>query len=54
MLLYLLEEIKGQCFRCCPFVYDIMLVSKLTRITYTRALLFISKAFCFKCWKMLA
>ena len=45
MVLYLLGEIKGQCFRCCPFCYVIMLVSKLTLTTNTE-LYCIGKAFC--------
>lgn len=38
---------KGNAFRCCPFCYVIMLVSKLTQTTNTRALLFISKVLLF-------
>ena len=36
---------KGNAFRCCPFCYGIMLVSKLTQTTNTE-LYCIGKAFC--------
>lgn len=50
--MYLLEEIKGQCFRCCPFLLCYNVGKQVNTDNKHRALLFISKVLLFGYSKM--